>query len=72
MSTREQIADEILNESFAPDTSDPALLDARTILVRLGALSIRAIESMETVTVTEVDVHDVNNDSLGRDIGHEL
>ncbi len=51
--TREQIAQEVLAEVFSPDTS--AVVDTRTLLVRLAATAISAIESFDADKVEFVD-----------------
>lgn len=47
MKTYEQIADEVVGEVVNPDTSSPTSLDTRTLLVKLAALSITAIELLD-------------------------
>jgi hypothetical protein len=49
--TKEFIADEILAESFNPDTSNVDTLDTRALLVRTAANILTAIESLDTERV---------------------
>lgn len=48
MKTYEQIVEEVIEEILNPDTSSPTTLDTRTLLVKTAALTITAIESLDT------------------------
>lgn len=52
--TKEAIVNEILAESFYPDTSDVDTLDTRAMLVRMAANLITAIESLDTERIETV------------------
>jgi hypothetical protein len=52
--TKEKIVQEILEESFDIDTSNPSTLSTKELLVRSGAVIVRAIESLTLEADTEV------------------
>ena len=56
--TKESIAEEILAESFNPDTSDASTCDTRTNLIRMGATIITTIENLALIPADETETED--------------